>query len=38
MFQKLRTASYLKTQGDGNATSVGFTGHIAGLQGCTNMV
>lgn len=29
MFQKLRTASYLKTQGDGNAASVGFTGHIA---------
>ena len=29
MFQKLRTASFLKVQGDGNAISVGFTGCIA---------
>lgn len=29
MFQKLRTASFLKLQGDGNAISVGFTGRIA---------
>lgn len=29
MFQKLRTASFLKAQGDGNAISVGFTGRIA---------
>lgn len=29
MFQKLRTASFLKVQGDGNAMSVGFTGRIA---------
>ncbi|SFN51486.1 phage virion morphogenesis (putative tail completion) protein [Pseudomonas sp. NFACC24-1] len=29
MFQKLRTASFLKIQGDGNAISVGFTGRIA---------
>ena len=29
MFQKLRTASFLKVQGDGNAISVGFTGRIA---------
>lgn len=28
MFQKLRTASFLKVQGDGNAISVGFTGRI----------
>lgn len=29
MFQKLRTAGFLKVQGDGNAISVGFTGRIA---------
>ncbi|WP_223569379.1 phage virion morphogenesis protein [Pseudomonas sp. BF-R-26] len=29
MFQKLRTASFLKVQGDGNSISVGFTGRIA---------
>ncbi len=29
MFQKLRTASFLKIQGDGNAISVGFVGRIA---------
>lgn len=29
MFQKLRTASYLKARGDGNAVSVGFTGRVA---------
>ncbi|EIK65180.1 phage virion morphogenesis protein [Pseudomonas brassicacearum] len=29
MFQKLRTVSFLKVQGDGNAISVGFTGRIA---------
>jgi len=29
MFQRLRTASFLKVQGDGNAISVGFTGRIA---------
>ncbi|WLH15453.1 phage virion morphogenesis protein [Pseudomonas hefeiensis] len=29
MFLKLRTASFLKVQGDGNAISVGFTGRIA---------
>ena len=29
MFQKLRTASFLKLQGDGNAISVGFTGRTA---------
>ena len=29
MLQKLRTASFLKVQGDGNAISVGFTGRIA---------
>ncbi len=29
MFQKLRTASFLKVQGDGNAISVGFVGRIA---------
>lgn len=29
MFQKLRTASFLKVNGDGNAISVGFTGRIA---------
>ncbi|MHB2139869.1 phage virion morphogenesis protein [Pseudomonas monsensis] len=29
MFQKLRTSSFLKVQGDGNAISVGFTGRIA---------
>lgn len=29
MFQKLRTASFLKVQGDGSAISVGFTGRIA---------
>ncbi|QBR34457.1 MULTISPECIES: phage virion morphogenesis protein [Pseudomonas] len=29
MFQKLRTASFLRVQGDGNGISVGFTGRIA---------
>lgn len=29
MFKKLRTASFLKVQSDGNAISVGFTGRIA---------
>jgi phage virion morphogenesis (putative tail completion) protein len=29
MFQKLRTASFLKVQGDGNSISTGFTGRIA---------
>lgn len=29
MFQKLRTASFLKVHGDGNAITVGFTGRIA---------
>ncbi|MCS4260219.1 phage virion morphogenesis protein [Pseudomonas protegens] len=29
MFKKLRTASLLKVQGDGNAISVGFTGRVA---------
>lgn len=29
MFQKLRTASFLKVNGDGNAISVGFKGRIA---------
>lgn len=29
MFQKLRTASFLKIQGNGNAISIGFTGRIA---------
>lgn len=29
MFQKLRTASFLKMTGDGNAISVGFSGRIA---------
>ncbi|MDL5599354.1 phage virion morphogenesis protein [Bacillus subtilis] len=29
MFQKLRTASFLKVKGDGNAISVGFAGRIA---------
>ncbi|MHC5192728.1 phage virion morphogenesis protein [Pseudomonas frederiksbergensis] len=29
MFRKLRTSSFLKTQGDGNSISVGFTGRIA---------
>lgn len=29
MFQKLRTASFLKVKGDGNSISVGFTGRIA---------
>ncbi|WP_285354640.1 phage virion morphogenesis protein [Pseudomonas sp. lyk4-R2A-10] len=29
MFQKLRTASFLKVQGDGNAIRVGFTGRVA---------
>ncbi|WP_085600835.1 MULTISPECIES: phage virion morphogenesis protein [unclassified Pseudomonas] len=29
MFQKLRTASFLKVQGDGRAISVGFTGRVA---------
>ncbi|WP_455805142.1 phage virion morphogenesis protein [Pseudomonas fluorescens] len=29
MFQKLRTGSFLKVQGDGNAISVGFTGRVA---------
>lgn len=29
MFKKLRTTSFLKVQGDGNAISVGFTGRVA---------
>ncbi|ROL71811.1 phage virion morphogenesis protein [Pseudomonas protegens] len=29
MFKKMRTASFLKVQGDGNAISVGFTGRVA---------
>jgi len=29
MFQKMRTASFLKVQGDGNTISVGFTSRIA---------
>ena len=29
MFQKLRTASYLKAQGDAKSVTVGFTGRIA---------
>lgn len=29
MFQRLRTASFLKVQGDGRAISVGFTGRVA---------
>ncbi|WP_300245397.1 phage virion morphogenesis protein [Pseudomonas sp.] len=29
MFKKLRTASFLKVQGDGNTISVGFTGRVA---------
>lgn len=29
MFQKLRTATFLKVQGDGNAISIGFAGRIA---------
>lgn len=29
MFKKLRTASYLKVQGDSNGASVGFTGRVA---------
>lgn len=29
MFQKLRTAKFMKVQGNGNAISVGFTGRIA---------
>ncbi|WP_027912640.1 phage virion morphogenesis protein [Pseudomonas sp. URIL14HWK12:I7] len=29
MFQKLRTAKFLKVQGDGNAISIGFTGRVA---------
>ncbi|WP_416760159.1 phage virion morphogenesis protein [Pseudomonas sp. BNK-6] len=29
MFKKLRTASFLKAQGDSNAISVGFTGRVA---------
>lgn len=29
MFKKLRTASFLKVQGDSNAISVGFTGRVA---------
>ena len=29
MFQKLRTVSFLKVQGDGNAINVGFSGRIA---------
>jgi len=32
MFQKLRTASFLKVQGDGNAISVSFTGRIARIS------
>lgn len=33
MFQKLRTASFLKVQGDGNAISVRFTGRVARIAG-----
>ncbi|MFJ3410560.1 phage virion morphogenesis protein [Pseudomonas protegens] len=29
MFKKLRTGSFLRVQGDGNAISVGFTGRVA---------
>ncbi len=29
MFQRLRTASFLRVQGDGRAISVGFTGRVA---------
>jgi len=29
MFKKMRTANFLKVQGDGNAISVGFTGRVA---------
>lgn len=29
MFQKLSKVTYLKAKGDGNATSVGFTGRVA---------
>lgn len=29
MFQKLRTASFMKAQGDGNAIMVGFAGRVA---------
>jgi phage virion morphogenesis protein len=29
MFQKLRTASFLKVNGDGNVINVGFTGRVA---------
>lgn len=29
MFQKLRTASFLKMRGDGNVINVGFTGRVA---------
>lgn len=29
MFQKLRTAKFLKVQGDGSAISIGFTGRVA---------
>lgn len=29
MFKKLRTATYMKARGDGNAVSVGFTGRVA---------
>ncbi|EJL01300.1 phage virion morphogenesis protein [Pseudomonas fluorescens Q2-87] len=29
MFQKLRTASFLKVQGDGNTVTIGFTGRVA---------
>jgi phage virion morphogenesis protein len=29
MFQKLRTAGFLKVQGDGNAITIGYTGRIA---------
>lgn len=29
MFKKLRTATYMKTRGDSNAATVGFTGRIA---------
>lgn len=31
MFQKLRTASFMKVNGDGKAISVGFTGRIANI-------
>jgi len=32
MFQKLRTASFMKVQSDGNVLSVGFTGRVARIS------